>query len=61
MSDKELEAIWLEFENVPVNEDDEIEHDFHVFQKGTDKYDIWAWFDYNHSKGINYLLNGDFE
>lgn len=56
--DQELEALWLEFGNVPVNEDDEIEQAFYIFEKGTDKWYILDYFDEEHSKGIHWLMYG---
>lgn len=55
MTDKELELKWQEFADVPVNADDEIETDWWIFEKGTDKYYIWEYFDENHSEGVAYL------
>jgi hypothetical protein len=41
---------WSELGNVPVNKDDDIDEDFIVdnrvvFHKGTDKIEIWHWFE----------------
>ncbi len=36
---------WELLGDVPVNEDDEIDIDFLIFDKGTDKFDIWHWFE----------------
>jgi hypothetical protein len=55
-TDQELQLFWVEFSNIPVNDLDEIEEDFHFFQKGTDRQDIWAWFDCKHSIGVSQLL-----
>ena len=54
--DNSLEQLWLEFGNVPMSEDEEIEEDFHIWKAGTGKYDIWQWFDNKHSKGVYYLV-----
>lgn len=61
MTDKELEVLWLEFGNVPLNEDEEIETPFHIFDVGTDKETIWQYFDEEHSKGVHCLMFGDQE
>lgn len=55
MTDKELENKWREFADVPINNNDELEVDWWIFEKGTDKYYIWSFFDENHSKGIKCL------
>lgn len=41
---KALEA-WLEFGDVPVDEDDNTESEFKHFPVGTSKFDIWHWFE----------------
>lgn len=56
MTDQELKKLWDEFENIPVSEDGCIEQQFHTFDSGTDRMDIWHWFDKNHSKGTAYLI-----
>ena len=55
--DKLLEEKWLELEDVPVNpETEKLEAPFMHFPVGTDKEEIWRWFDERHSKGIVHLL-----
>jgi len=36
---------WEELGDIPVDEDDCIEEDFLLFEKGTDKFEIWYWFE----------------
>lgn len=55
-SDVELENLWRDFADVPIDEDERLEEDWFIFKKGTDKEDIWHWFDKKHSKGVYYLL-----
>ena len=42
-------SCWDKLGDVSVNEDDEIDEDFNVlnttFDKGTDKFEIWHWFE----------------
>lgn len=63
-----LEKEWLRFGDIPMNPetetmDEEVEFRLGnqriVFDKGTDRMEIWHWFDENHSKGVQYLLYGD--
>lgn len=55
--DKLLEEKWLELEDVPFDpETEKLEAPFLHFPAGTDKEDIWHWFDERHSKGIVHLL-----
>ncbi len=51
----DLEKMWLEFGEIPINFDDEIEVDFYFWEKGTYRFDIWHWFDEKLTGG---LVNG---
>lgn len=58
--DAQLEELWVQLGDVPMDPDTEkIEEDFLHFPHGTDREDIWHWFDERHSKGVAYLLYGD--
>ncbi len=55
--DPEIEELWRQFEDVPMNPiTEEIEEGFLFFPIGTSREEIWHWFDEQHSMGINYLL-----
>lgn len=57
--DAELELLWQKFADVPINPDTEkIEEEFIGFPAGTDREDIWHWFDERHSRGVIYLILG---
>ena len=53
--DKALEQLWECFGDITVDTDDNIDVDFLVWEKGTDRFDIWHWFDEEHSKGVAVL------
>lgn len=43
-------GLWDVLGDIPVNEDDELEKDFDtntglIFESGTDKFEIWHWFE----------------
>lgn len=38
-------VIDVQYGDIPVNNDDEIEEDFLNFPVGTSKIDVWHWFD----------------
>ena len=60
--DKRLEDLWGEFGDIPMDpETERIEEPFLSFPAGTDREDIWHWFDKRHSKGVAYLLYGGAE
>jgi len=56
-SDKELEELWLNFEDTPIDENENIDDDFMFWEKGTFREDIWHWFDEMHSRGVGWLMN----
>lgn len=54
-TDEEIEQAWKLLADVTINEDDEIDRDFLYWESGTDRQEIWRWFDDHHSKGVGYL------
>src|SRR3989344_4987293 len=38
-------ALWSILGDVPVNEDDELDDNFLLFEKGSDKFEVWHWFE----------------
>lgn len=60
--DEELEELWAEFADVPMDpETERTDEPFLHFPAGTDREGIWHWFDERHSKGVAYLLYGGAE
>lgn len=57
LNDDELEVLWKLFDDIPINDRDEIKEQYLDFPTGTNRFDIWHWFDKTHSKGVAYLLN----
>lgn len=56
--DRKLEQLWKELEDVPMNPDtEEMEEEFLHFPEGTNREEIWEWFDERHSKGVAYLMH----
>ena len=49
-------SLWEEFGNTPINNDDEIEEDFHLWANGTDRFEIWHWFDAKVKGGVISLI-----
>ena len=37
--------LWKEFADVPIDEDDKITCEWRSFPKGTNRFDIWKWFE----------------
>lgn len=49
-------SLWDDFGNTPINNDDEIEEDFHLWPNGTDRFVIWHWFDAQVKGGVISLI-----
>ena len=55
--DRELEKLWQQFGDIPMNPETEcIEESFLNFPIGTNREEIWHWFDEQHSIGVAYLM-----
>lgn len=46
IKDFDWKILWDKLGNIPVNENDEIDEPFEHFEIGTDKMDIWHWFEF---------------
>lgn len=56
--DRHLESLWKELDNIPMDPKTEtIEAPFCIFSVGTNREEIWRWFDKHYSKGVAYLLH----
>ena len=54
--DKNIEALWKEFENVPVDRNGNLMTAWKAYPKGTNKNEVYGWFNRHHSKGLSYLM-----
>lgn len=66
-NDPELEDMWNELEDVPFDETEDgrliLAEDWRQFPKGTEREEIWKFFDKEHSMGVHWLLTreGDYD
>lgn len=58
LDDKELTKLWQMFGDVSVNNMDQIEEEFLGFPEGTEKEEVWQWFDERYSGGVVKLMAG---
>lgn len=56
VSDREMEKLWEELTDVPIDEEECLDVDWRDWPKGTHREEIWHWFDENHSKGVAWLM-----
>ena len=45
--DDTVDALWEDLGEVPIDNRDLIQTDWYIFPKGTERFDIWAWFESN--------------
>lgn len=61
LNDEAIEQLWKELGDIPFDEDEKGElilgEDWLVFDKGTEREDIWYWFDEHYSQGVGWLIN----
>lgn len=57
MSIEEIKKLWDEFSEIPVDDDDRILRDFRDFPAGTDRFEVWHWFDGMCPNGVMADLN----
>lgn len=54
-----LKTLWDDFSAIPINNDDEIEERFLDFEPGTNRFDVWHWFDERCPNGLAVDLIGE--
>ena len=47
-----LKRLWSEFGDIPINDQDQLEEPFLGFDKGTDRFEVWHWFDERYPGGV---------
>lgn len=58
-TDDQLEKLWNDLADVPFDENDNdlvLANDCLVFEAGTEREEIWRWFDWHYSKGVHALM-----
>lgn len=58
---QEIETLWDLLGDIPVDGNDNIEEEFLGFPEGTDKMEIWMWFDENYVEGVVRLMGKERE
>lgn len=57
LTDEVLEFLWERLGDVPVDDDGFLDDCFMGYEPGTDREEIWHWFDEYHSEGVAALMN----
>lgn len=60
-TDEQLRQLWEEFGDVLIDYSDdapdgELADDWFIFEAGTDKMEVWHWFDEHYSDGVYRLM-----
>ena len=53
---EELENLWSAFGDVGIDDNDRITEPFMDWEAGTDRFDIWHWFDEQYPGGVHKLI-----
>ena len=53
---QDLETLWELFGDIPIDDGDNILEDFLGFEVGTNRFDIWHWFDERYPGGVHALM-----
>ena len=54
--DKNVEALWIEFQDIPVDRNGNLRVAWKAYPKGTNKNEVYGWFSRHYSKGLAYLM-----
>jgi hypothetical protein len=61
----DIELLWEELEDIPFDEREDGElilaTDWRQFSKGTERTEIWHWFDEVYKTGVASLVNGEYK
>ena len=60
-TDEQLKEWWEELGAITIDDEEQIESDFEIsdvimFEKGTERNEIWSWFDEESSEGLAKLI-----
>lgn len=55
---RKLKSCGSFLEKFPIDDEDAILEEFLGFSEGTDRIEIWHWFDENYPEGVTELVNG---
>ena len=65
VTDAQTEKLWAKLTDIPFDEDPEgrmlLSEDFALWKAGMEREDIWEWFDENHSKGVGWMMEHNWD
>lgn len=56
IDDSKIEKLWDSLTDVLLDDNECLVSDWKLWKAGTNKEEIWMWFDKHHTKGVYYLL-----
>ena len=59
MKEEELENLWQQLGDIPISDTECIDEEFHIWKRGTDRIEIWYWFDEMYKEGVYKLMFPD--
>ena len=65
VTDAQTEKLWAKLTDIPFDEDPEgrmlLSEDFALWKAGTEREEIWEWFDEHHSKGVGWMMENNWD
>lgn len=56
LQQEEIILLWQQLGDISIDDTECIEDDFHIFKKGTNRLEIWYWFDEVYKEGVYKLM-----
>lgn len=59
MTPLQIEILWEQLGDIPIDDTECIDEDFHIWKKGTDRLEIWHRFDEVYKERVYRLMFSD--
>lgn len=59
--ENDLIQMWIMFGDIPIDDEDRILLPFIYWEAGTNRFEIWHWFDEKYSGGVHKLMEDCYE
>lgn len=56
IAQSQIEILWQQLGDIPIDDDECIDEDFDMWKKGTNRIEIWYWFDEMYKQGVYKLM-----
>lgn len=56
IAQSQIEILWQQLGDIPIDDDECIDEDLDMWKKGTNRIEIWYWFDEMYKQGVYKLM-----